>query len=552
MQTSQRADEITLQDRASAPGEGNILNVRGSSVAVLTVSGPFSASIAVESNSNRPGEGWVSMPAISMDTGKSVSTLAVGRYLILCKGVHQIRAHIVQWESGEVTIVGRAVDSESGAGAMVGAPESPQGTELPQSTRVASQTELPPAVTEIGYPAYMVNRNWDVEWINDKAEELIFGRPIRKIPNIEDRHFFKLVFTTPVRDMVTDFDAFVKSHLPLIQGDLPIPSRNPILLTLRGESLNWLERMWPREVQKVPPIDCREETLRFRQAAVQGYHRVAAIFREGILIIWIPGIVNLTPIVDLLTGRQHIITDLLIHKLPTLQSMAVLVADLQSSVKVCADLPPEEYFALITDLWTRLEHPFRQYGGSSGKHVGDGVVRYFLAKRDNATVHTLNALLCAEAIRQCMAEIDAAWKTKKNWLNHLVLNMGLHEGREWFGYIPSLPAPEFTALGDTVNIAARLTGVARNGALWITKQALSSLPSEVMEHIVYGIRRGTGGDEHFLPSTYSRVVDLPEHERIPKAGDIANLAVTEIVRLNVPAIQDYLRSCSPSGTSEAK
>ncbi len=541
MQTSQRADEIILQDRASASGEGQILNVRGSSVAVLTVTGTFSAAVTVESNSNRPGEGWVGMPAISMDTGKSVSTLGPGRYLILCKGVHQLRARIVQWESGEVTVVGRAVDSESGAGAMVAAPETP----VP--ARVAPQTELPSAVTEIGYPAYMVNRNWDVEWINDKAEELIFGRAIRKIPNIEDRHFFKLLFTTPVREMVTDFDAFVNSHLPLIQGDLPIPSRNPILLTLRGESLNWLERIWPKETQKLPPVDCREETLRFRQASVQGYHRVAAIFREGILIIWIPGIVNLNPIVDLLTGRQQVITDLLIHKLPTLQSMAVLVADLQSSVKICADLPPEEYFELITDIWTRLEHPFRQYGGSSGKHIGDGVVRYFLAKRDNATVHTLNALLCADAIRKCMAEIDAAWKTKKNWLNHLVLNMGLHEGREWFGYIPSLPAPEFTALGDTVNIAARLTGVSRNGALWITKQALSSLPSEVMEHIVYGIRRGTGSDEHFLPRTYSRVVDLPEHERIPKAGDIANLAVTEVVRLNAQAIQDYLRISSTAG-----
>ncbi len=540
MQTSQKTDEVVLHDRAGTAGDGQTLNVRGSSVAVLTVTGNFSATIAVESNSNRPDEGWVSMPAISMDTGRSVSTLGTGRYLILCKGVHQLRARIVQWESGEVTVVGRAVDSESGAGATA-APETPS------PVRTSSPTELPNAVTQIGYPAYMVNRNWDIEWINDRAEELIFGRAIRKIQNIEDRHFFKLLFTTPVREMVTDFEAFVKSHLPLIQGDLPLPSRNPILMTLRGESLNWLERLWPRETHKLPPVDSREETLRFRQASVQGYHRVAAIFREGILIIWIPGVINLTPIVDLLTGRQQVIADLLIHKLPTLQSMAVLVADLQNSVKICADLPPEEYFELITDIWTRLEHPFRQFGGNAGKHVGDGVVRYFLAKRDAAAVHTLNALLCADAIRRCMTEIDAAWKGKKNWQNHLVLNMGLHDGREWFGYIPSLPAPEFTALGDTVNIAARLTGVSRNGALWITKQALSSLPVEVMDHIIFGIRRGTGADEHFLPKTYSRVIDLPDHDRIPKAADIANLAVTEIVRVNAQAIQDYLLASSAGG-----
>lgn len=414
----------------------------------------------------------------------------------------------------------------------------------PQPTRAAPQMEAPPVITQIGYPAYLANRNWDIEWVNDQAEQLIFGHPVRKTVNLEDRHFFKLLFSTPAREMVSDFERFVKSHLGLLRGDIPIPSRNPLLASLGRDKVSWLERMWPSETPKLPPIDCRHEPLRFVKAPVEGYHRVAALFREGTLVIWIPGVLNLTPLLDLLTGRQHVITDLLMHKLPALQSMAVLVADLQGSVKICADLPPEEYFELITEIWARLEQPFRRYVGSSGKHVGDGVVRYFLAKHDDAAFHTINALLCAEAIRQCMAEIDDAWKLKKHWLNRLVLNIGLHAGRDWFGYIPTSPTPEFTALGDTVNIAARLSGVARDGAIWVTKHFLSSLPPPAIAHVVYGIRRRSGTDEHFIPRTYSRVLDLPDQERIPKSADIANLSVTEVVRLDAAAIEEYLHSAA--------
>jgi class 3 adenylate cyclase len=396
------------------------------------------------------------------------------------------------------------------------------------------------------YPAYMVSRNWDIEWINPQAEELIFGHPVRKIARIEERHFFNLLFTTGARELIKQFETFIKSHLPLVQGDIPAPTSNPLLVPLGVDAIILLQKLWPQETAPLPPIDYREERVSFRRSPFESYHRVAAIFREGTLIIWIPAIVNLSPLLDLLSGRQNVITDLLINKLPALRAMSVLVADLQNSVKICADLPPEEYFQLITEMWSILENPFRKYGGAAGKHIGDGVVRYFLAKNDSAYAHTVNALLCADAIRQAMTAINASWKVRKRWLNDLVLNIGLHEGREWFGYLPTLPTPEFTALGDTVNIAARISSIARNGAIWVSKHFLSSLPSQITEHVVYGIRRPSENGEYFIPSTYSRVSDLPENDRIAKSGDITNLSVTEVIRLDQKAIEEILRSATAS------
>lgn len=408
-----------------------------------------------------------------------------------------------------------------------------------------SQQQIPPAITQIQYPAYMVSRDWNIDWINDQAEQLIFGRPVRKIECVEDRHFFKLLFQTSAREIVTDFKAFVRSHLPLLQGDLPAPEQNRILIPLGHEPIQWLQQLWPDEVAKIPMIDSKEERIQFRGAPADRYHRIAVSFREGVLVIWIPASVDLTPVLDLLAGRHNIITDLLLHKLPTLQTMAVLVADLQGSMKISAELPPEEYFELISQIWTRLEQEFRTFHSTPGKHAGDGVLLYFLAKHDSAFQHIANALLCADRIRQTMQEINGAWKLKKHWLNELVLNIGLHEGREWIGRIPSLPASEVTALGDTVNIAARLSSIPRGGAIWSTKHFLSSLPVQILDHVTYGIRKRFEDGEHVVAKTYSRVRDLSHFAQIPKCDDIADLPVTEVLRLDPAAIHEILRSVAP-------
>jgi hypothetical protein len=42
------------------------------------------------------------------------------------------------------------------------------------------------------------------------------------------------------------------------------------------------------------------------------------------------------------------------------------------------------------------------------------------------------------------------------------------------------------------------------------------------------------------------VVDLPDQERIAKSSDILNLPVTEVIRVDVKAIEETLQSTTPS------
>ena len=97
---------------------------------------------------------------------------------------------------------------------------------------------------------------------------------------------------------------------------------------------------------------------------------------------------------------------------------------------------------------------------------------------------------------------------------------------------------EFTVLGDTVNMAGRLSDFARQGSTWVSKAMLGKLSSKERQQVRYGIRRiGADGSEILVPETFSRVsnlVDLNDAKN-HKFNDIAVMAVTEV--LDVEPVQ---------------
>lgn len=241
-------------------------------------------------------------------------------------------------------------------------------------------------------------------------------------------------------------------------------------------------------------------------------------------------------LLGLLEQRYEVVRNLLKKRLPVLTEVAVLVADLQSSERICTELPPEEYFELINQIWATMEPIFRRYYGTHGKHAGDGMVYYFFPHPD--CNYIFNALLCAHEIKAAMRKISKAWQLRKNWLNELYLNTGLNEGQEWLGVFHSETKVEFTVLGDTINHAARLSDYARNGTVWATKNLLGKLSSEERQRISYGIRRkNQEGQEILVYSSYSRIGELldlsvPKHDGL---RDIAVLPVTEIIDIKQQA-----------------
>ena len=58
-----------------------------------------------------------------------------------------------------------------------------------------------------------------------------------------------------------------------------------------------------------------------------------------------------------------------------------------------------------------MEPKLRKFYATHGKHVVDGMVYYFFPQPDSN--YAMNALLCAEEMKEAMREISKAWKERK-------------------------------------------------------------------------------------------------------------------------------------------
>jgi adenylate cyclase len=384
-------------------------------------------------------------------------------------------------------------------------------------------------INDITYPAYLLNYKYEIDWINKEAENIIFRENIRNIKEPTARNIFLLLMRAFHEHNQTKNGLF-DFYLGFLKGKTMKPDLGKLY---EGMSQNERERLENRYESIEPPTMRAVNKILLKLSDDTGkcvsdcvYYM---LFREGILFIHALEANSIQEIANLLSCRSSVINDLLKQRMPTLISFAVLIADLQNSVGICAELPSEEYFELIHHIWACVEGSFKQYYGTYGKHVGDGMVYYFLKERDNQ--YLINAVSCALEIRENIKKLNMEWKTRKGWFNELYLNIGINEGQEYFGAIPSAPSVEFTALGDTVNYAGRLSDFARHGAIWTTKNLINRLTVEDKSSIRYGIRHKDQDRETLVENTFSRIIDIPDMDNsiMNKFKDISTLAITEIV-----------------------
>ncbi|MCW8835608.1 MAG: adenylate/guanylate cyclase domain-containing protein [Rhodospirillales bacterium] len=388
----------------------------------------------------------------------------------------------------------------------------------------------------IEYPAYLVNPKFQVEWCNDAAQRDVFGVEAELSNDITERGVFPMLVGNGMVKTAAEGERLLMFHMSIAKNRMSSASLLAFGQPIDQADADLLAEMY-HKVGALPndgTVQEIEVDLAVNGEAPRPYRVHASFFREGIFFTYLPPQDNGDTLMDFLARRDLVIRDLLRHRSPYLTPVAVLVADLQDSVKICAELPPEEYFELINQIWGAMEPVLRRYYATHGKHVGDGMLYYFLPQPDSN--HANNALCCAHDMREAMRTVSREWKKRKNWLNDLQLNIGIDEGREWFGTYQTPTHLEFTVLGDTVNQAARLSDFAREGTIWVTKNLIGNLTMTEREKLHYGIRRTTPeGDDVLVNASFARIGGLLDVAD-PKNGkmrDISMLPVTEVFDISM-------------------
>lgn len=402
--------------------------------------------------------------------------------------------------------------------------------EMKSKAEVLSGLSL--SLENLTHPAYMLNYNFELTWFNEAARTEVFGFVAPPARSAE-RNLLSLLSKPEVRLALDDQRALVALLLQLASARISYESLEKLVLRADPDLLPLLESI---RFNSSNPEQAVNE-IEFFQKDTQGqpvcYRVYAVFFREGILVVHAPGVDRGDELLNFLARRDQVIHSLLSKRLPVLTPLAVLVADLQGSVRICSELPPDEYFALINQIWATMGPILRKYAGTHGKHVGDGVVYYFFPQADSN--YLFNSIACANELSQAMRKINLEWQLKKNWFTELQLNIGLHEGQEWLGTFQSANHIEFAVLGNTINQASRLSDFARHGSIWATKELISKLSVDERSRLEFGIlRKSQESGDRFVASSYAQVGSLLDlaQDKHEKLRDIAQLAVAEIRRIS--------------------
>lgn len=137
---------------------------------------------------------------------------------------------------------------------------------------------------------------------------------------------------------------------------------------------------------------------------------------------------------------------------------AVLFVDIRGFVSIAEELPPKDVLAILNDCLSRMAGAVLESRGTIDKFTGDGLLAVFPHSTENR-VPARSAIECALAIRRRISELNSARRGRGEAC--LRIGIGIHYGPVITGWIGSPERPEYTVLGDTVNLASRIEALTK-------------------------------------------------------------------------------------------
>lgn len=157
--------------------------------------------------------------------------------------------------------------------------------------------------------------------------------------------------------------------------------------------------------------------------------------------------------------------------------VVILYIDINDSTKISLSLPSIKFAAMIQVFSLEMSFITQGYGGYILKYIGDGLLAVFPAEY-NCQIACKNAMNCAltmlNIIRNC---INPMFKLRN--LPEITARVGLVYGSAFvviFG--KSLQTAHFDMVGATINIAAKLTHIAKPNHILMSDSVYNTFPTE--------------------------------------------------------------------------
>ncbi len=148
--------------------------------------------------------------------------------------------------------------------------------------------------------------------------------------------------------------------------------------------------------------------------------------------------------------------------------VTVLFCDIAGFTPLTEKLGPEETFSLMDQIYEILIHKVNEYEGTVNELTGDGILALFgapIALEDAPQRALRSALAIHREISAFNEKVRSDGKIK---IPPILLRIGINSGPVVVGVLGNDLRVQFSAVGDTINMAARIEGLAEPGTTYVT------------------------------------------------------------------------------------
>jgi class 3 adenylate cyclase len=171
--------------------------------------------------------------------------------------------------------------------------------------------------------------------------------------------------------------------------------------------------------------------------------------------------------------------------------VTMLFCDVTGSTSVAERLDPEEWREIINGAFEYMIAPIYRYEGTLARLMGDAILAFFgapIAHEDDPHRAVLAGL-------EIVNGIEPYWKSiEEKWGSRLNVRIGINTGLVVVGAVGSDLKMEYTAIGDAINLAARMEQTAGPGVVQVSENTYR-LAAPLFEWETLGVQEIRGRAE---------------------------------------------------------